>query len=88
MAGVYFFAGGFLSAITVVTLATLLTRDDRALFGWWATKHHQHNLGKLMLAFTAFWAYIGFSQFMLASATTHMSCSFAIIAAIPVRTTG
>lgn len=26
---------------------------------------HFHNLGKLMLAFTAFWAYIAFSQFML-----------------------
>ena len=26
---------------------------------------HIHNLGKLMLAFTGFWAYIGFSQFLL-----------------------
>jgi hypothetical protein len=65
MYGVYYFAGGFLSAIAVVTLATVLTRNDRALFGWWATRHHHHNLGKLLLAFTAFWAYIGFSQFML-----------------------
>lgn len=63
--GVYYFAGGFLSAIAVVTLATVLTRGDRNLFGWWATKHHHHNLGKLLLAFTAFWAYIGFSQLML-----------------------
>lgn len=63
--GVYYFAGGFLSAICIVTLSAILTRDDRALFGWWVTKHHQHNMGKLMLAFTAFWAYIGFSQLML-----------------------
>jgi hypothetical protein len=26
---------------------------------------HFHSLGKLMLAFTAFWAYVAFSQFML-----------------------
>ncbi len=63
--GVYYFAGGFLCAIAVVTLATVATRGDRNLFGWWVTKHHHHNLGKLLLAFTAFWAYIGFSQFML-----------------------
>ena len=26
---------------------------------------HYHDLGKFMLAFTIFWAYIAFSQFML-----------------------
>ncbi len=63
--GVYYFAGAFLSAIAMVTLSTVLTRNDRQLFGAWLTKHHEHNLGKLMLAFTGFWAYIAFSQFML-----------------------
>lgn len=63
--GVYYFSGGFLVAIAVVTLASVMTMGDRNLFGWWLTKHHHHNLGKLLLAFTAFWAYIGFSQFML-----------------------
>ena len=63
--GVYYFAGGFLVAIAVVTLTSVMTMGDRNLFGWWLTKHHHHNLGKLLLAFTAFWAYIGFSQFML-----------------------
>jgi len=29
------------------------------------TVDHQHNLGKLLLAFTAFWAYMAFSQYML-----------------------
>ena len=33
--------------------------------GGLVTRHHTHNLGKLMLAFTAFWTYIAFSQFML-----------------------
>jgi hypothetical protein len=63
--GVYYFAGGFLSAIAVVTLACVWTRGNRHLFGYWITSQHQHNLGKLLLAFTAFWAYIGFSQLML-----------------------
>lgn len=27
--------------------------------------HHQHSMGKLMFAFMCFWAYTGFSQFML-----------------------
>lgn len=63
--GVYYFAGGFLSAIAIVTISVVVTQSDRNLFGWWATKHHQHNLGKLLLAFTSFWAYIGFSQLLL-----------------------
>lgn len=63
--GVYYFAGGFLSAIAVVTLSSVVTRKDRALFGYWLSRHHHHNLGKLLLAFTAFWAYIGFSQLLL-----------------------
>ena len=29
------------------------------------TLEHYHIMGKLMLAFTIFWAYIGFSQYML-----------------------
>jgi hypothetical protein len=63
--GVYYFAGSFLSAIAVVTLASLASRKDKDLHGAHMTLHHFHNLGKLLLAFTSFWAYIGFSQFML-----------------------
>lgn len=63
--GVYYFAGGILGAVAVITLLCVWTREDRNLFGYWLTHHHHHNLGKLLLAFTAFWAYIGFSQLML-----------------------
>jgi hypothetical protein len=35
------------------------------LFGDYLTVEHTHNVGKLMLTFTAFWAYIAFSQFLL-----------------------
>ena len=63
--GAYYFAGGYLAAIAVVTLVCIWTRGNKHLFGYWLTAHHQHNLGKLLLAFVAFWGYMGFSQLML-----------------------
>lgn len=63
--GVYYWAGGFLAAIAVVTISCLVTAGDRNLFGWWLSRHHHHNLGKLLLAIIAFWAYAGFSQLLL-----------------------
>lgn len=62
--GVYYFAGSFLSAISLLVIVTDRARGKN-LYGDLVTDEHIHNLGKLMLAFTAFWGYIGFSQFML-----------------------
>jgi hypothetical protein len=62
--GVYFFAGSFLSAISLLVVITDRARGKN-LYGDLVNAEHVHNLGKLMLAFTAFWGYIGFSQFML-----------------------
>lgn len=62
--GVYYFAGSFLSTLCILVLLVNLARG-RNLFGNYVTPEHTHNLGKLMLGFTAFWAYIAFSQFML-----------------------
>ena len=62
--GVYYFAGSFLTVISLLVLVTVNARG-KDLFGGYVTSEHTHNLGKLMLAFTAFWGYIGFSQFML-----------------------
>ncbi|WP_338863905.1 hypothetical protein [Myxococcus stipitatus] len=62
--GVYYFAGSFLAAFCVLTLVTAKARG-KDLYGNVVTAAHFHNLGKLMLAFTAFWAYVAFSQFML-----------------------
>jgi hypothetical protein len=62
--GVYFFAGSFLSAISLLVIVTDRARGKN-LYGDLVSDEHIHNLGKLMLAFTAFWGYIGFSQFML-----------------------
>ncbi|HLL06885.1 MAG TPA: hypothetical protein VK539_40295 [Myxococcaceae bacterium] len=64
MFGVYYFAGSFLAAFCVLTIATV-NAQGKDLYGNLVTTAHFHNLGKLMLAFTAFWAYIAFSQFML-----------------------
>jgi hypothetical protein len=63
--GVYWFAGSFLGAFAVLVLATAATRDLPDHFGHHLNADHVHSLGKFLLAFTAFWAYIAFSQFML-----------------------
>ncbi len=63
--GVYWFAGSFVSAFAVVIIAAAATRDDPTGFGHHLNADHTHALGKLLLAFTAFWAYVAFSQFML-----------------------
>jgi hypothetical protein len=62
--GAYYFAGSFLAAMCLLTIATTWSRGG-GLYGELVTLDHFHNLGKLMLAFTAFWAYVAFSQFML-----------------------
>ena len=62
--GVYFFAGSFVGAIALLVLASLaLTRTPALLDAVRAP--HWLSLGKLLLAFTCFWAYIAFSQYML-----------------------
>ncbi|RKH11382.1 hypothetical protein D7V97_11505 [Corallococcus sp. CA053C] len=62
--GVYYFSGSFLAAFCVLLLATV-NAQGKDLYGSVVKTSHYHNLGKLMLAFTAFWAYIAFSQFLL-----------------------
>ena len=62
--GVYFFGGSFLSCISLLVIITDRARGKN-LYGDLVSVEHIHNLGKLMLAFTAFWGYIGFSQLLL-----------------------
>lgn len=62
--GAYYASGAFLAAMCLLTIATTWSRGG-GLYGELVTPDHFHNLGKLMLAFTAFWAYVAFSQFML-----------------------
>jgi hypothetical protein len=62
--GVYYFAGSFVGAIALLILATLALTRTPALRDAVRVPHWL-NLGKLLLAFTCFWAYIAFSQYML-----------------------
>lgn len=64
MFGVYTFAGLFTSSLAMMTIFTILLRRNGMLAGI-VNQNHLHDLGKFMFAFTVFWAYIGFSQFML-----------------------
>ena len=63
--GVYYFAGSFLCAIAIVILAANAARANGNLFGAHLNASHYHSLGKLLLAFYCFWAYIAFSQYLL-----------------------
>ncbi|WP_164002898.1 hypothetical protein [Pyxidicoccus caerfyrddinensis] len=62
--GVYYFSGSFLAAFCVLTIVTT-NATGANLYGSVVKLDHFHNLGKLMLAFVAFWAYTAFSQFLL-----------------------
>ncbi len=63
--GGYYFAGSFVAAFAVLTILTVYGVGKKDSFANFITLQHFHNLGKLLLAFTAFWAYIAFSQFLL-----------------------
>ena len=63
--GVYFFAGGILSAVSVITLVALLLQRTGGLLEGVITKEHYQDLGKYLFGFTVFWAYIAFSQYLL-----------------------
>lgn len=63
MFGVYLFAGTFLAGIASMTLG-VLTMLRRGRLPQVETRHY-YNLGTLGLAFTVFYAYIAFAQYML-----------------------
>jgi hypothetical protein len=62
--GVYFFAGCMLSMFSTIVLLSLLLKK-RGLIGDAINTEHYHDLGKWMFAFTFFWGYVAFSQYML-----------------------
>lgn len=64
MWGVYIFAGSALSSIALAILISSSLARAGYLKGI-VTVEHRHIMGKLMFAFVVFWAYIGFSQYML-----------------------
>ena len=59
----YTFASTFVSGVALITLFTiyLKTRGHLPM----VNREHLHDLGKFMFAFSIFWTYLWFSQFML-----------------------
>src|SRR5437660_2535619 len=66
MWGVYIFAGAAGSSMSLLVLVITALRSA-GYFKNVVTVEHYHIMGKWMFAFCAFWAYIGFSQYMLIS---------------------
>jgi len=64
MWGVYIFAGMAGSSMSLLVLVITALRRAGYLKDV-VTMEHYHIMGKWMLAFVVFWAYIGFSQYML-----------------------
>jgi hypothetical protein len=62
--GVYYFAGSFLSALSILAIVTYHAQRIN-LFSGGMNVEHTHSIGKLMLAFVCFWTYIAFSQLLL-----------------------
>ena len=63
MWGPYIFAGAAGSSMSLLVL--VITALRQAGYLKVVTLEHYHIMGKWMLAFSVFWAYIGFSQYML-----------------------
>ena len=63
--GLYVYAGAFVSSLAAACIVVTGLRSAGTPWGKLITVDHQHNLGKLLLAFVAFWAYMAFSQYML-----------------------
>jgi hypothetical protein len=61
--GVYGWAGSVVCSLALLILITLALA--RGLLRGMISSDHLHDLGKLLFAFTVFWAYIAFSQYFL-----------------------
>jgi hypothetical protein len=64
MWGVYLFAGAAWSAMAVAIITITLLKNSGHLKET-VSEEHYHTMGKLLFAFTVFWSYIAFDQYML-----------------------
>jgi hypothetical protein len=62
--GVYTFAGAILAALALVVIASFLARRA-GLLPAGVSASHDYALGRLLLTFVVFWAYIAFSQLVI-----------------------
>lgn len=63
MFAIYIFAGTFVQGIAAVTLTAVVLQ--RGPMREVIREHHLHDLGKMLFAFTTFWAYIWVCQYLL-----------------------
>ncbi len=63
MYGIYFFSGGFLGAIAALVAASFFSERSGAIPA--LRRSHYYALGRLLFAFTVFWAYIAYFQFFI-----------------------
>lgn len=61
--GWYTFAGIFVTSIAALALLTIYLKNKGYIE--WVNENHIQDLGKFMFAFSVFWTYLWFSQFML-----------------------
>lgn len=62
--GLYFFAGSAVAFFSFLALAVIAARRAGLLVDV-LNAEHQHDIGKLLITFVAFWAYMAFSQYLL-----------------------
>jgi Ni/Fe-hydrogenase subunit HybB-like protein len=63
MFGWYNLAALWVSGLAVITLTIILLRE-KGYFSW-LNENHLHNMGLFMFAFSVFWTYVWFAQFLL-----------------------
>ena len=59
----YTFASTFVSGLSLIALFIVFLKNNGQLE--YVTEEHLHDIGKFMFAFSVFWAYLWFSQYML-----------------------
>lgn len=59
----YNFAALWVSGLSAITLTLILLREKG--YFTWVNDSHLHDLGKFVFAFSIFWTYVWFSQFLL-----------------------
>ena len=62
--GAYFTWGGFLSAVSATALIAVLHRNAPGFEGQ-ISKDRMHDLGKMIFAFSIFWMYLFFAQYLV-----------------------
>lgn len=63
MFGWYNFAAMWVSGLCAITLTIILLKKSGHLN--WVNENHLHDLGKFIFAFSIFWTYVWFAQFLL-----------------------